>query len=125
MVIVRKCDRCGKEIPDTQQYTELYEGVILNKSLCKDCVNILKKYLDMFWDFKSRIANREKFGSVEQDFNACLPKGFSIGLASMNSMPIKPVETIYKNKIPKKGYQPSNIFTKLLAMLFFQKVEEE
>jgi hypothetical protein len=113
ILIVKKCDRCGKEIPDTQIYLHMGQGVELHNTFCKDCIDSLKKYLDMFWDYKSR-TTREKTGDADMYKYKEL----------IQSIPDPPIITNYNTEEPKhEGRKPTNIFSKLFYMMFFEKVE--
>jgi len=113
---VLKCDRCGKEIPDTAIYSKLYEGVILNKIFCKDCIDRLKKLLDEFWNPYTR----EKIGDADM-YKYALPKGYPLNERVITTPKFNLIDKVTKPK--HEGRKPTNIFSKLFYMMFFEKVE--
>lgn len=114
---IRQCDRCKKTLDQSYEIPfHLRSTDIGTKTLCKPCVERLKRILVQFWKVREE-TTREKVGDThftKEDY----PYEFPFHLHGK-------VQESTKIKERKKGYQPSNIFTKLIAMLFFQKVEEE
>jgi len=112
-----KCDVCDTEIPDTQIY-DISIGIPLTQAtLCKKCVD---EYKDMLSNFIKRkhpyYLNREKIGTP-----------YKYNIISRVSKDI-PHEPFYINQRarpePKhEGRRPTNIFSKLFYMLFFEKVD--
>jgi len=111
-----RCDRCNKKIPDTAIYSKLYEGVILNKIFCKDCVDRLKKLLDEFWNPYTR----EKIGDA--DMHKYIPHDNPIPTIHAG-MPYKTQDYLKPEEPKHEGRKPTNIFSKLFYMMFFEKVE--
>ena len=127
-----KCDVCDTEIPDTQIY-DISIGIPLTQAtLCKKCVD---EYKDILSDFIKRkhpyylnherptlpkvYPTREKIGISDADIyryntmNRIIPHN-------------NPNPTLKKLQEPKhEGRRPTNIFSKLFYMMFFEKVEPE
>ena len=120
-----KCDRCYRKIRDTQIY-DIQIGIPLTPvSLCKDCVDEYKRMLSAFRGYGTSVktgidynllsrASREKTGDADMYKYNILPRVY----AGSNSIPPDPIE-------PKhEGRKPTNIFSKLFYMMFFEKVKD-
>jgi|SRR6188508_3149415 len=104
-----KCDVCDTEIPDTQIY-DISIGIPLTQAtLCKKCVD---EYKDMLSNFIKRkhpyYLNREKIGT---------PYKYNIISRVSKGNPEPEQE--------HEGRRPTNIFSKLFYMMFFDKVEDQ
>ena len=123
------CDRCNNEIPDTQHY-DINIGVKI--TLCKSCVDQYKHILSAF------IAEKHPYFLNHE--RPALPKGYptreKIGISDtdiyryniMNRIipHNNPNPTLKKLQEPKhEGRKPTNIFSKLFYMMFFDKVEDQ
>ena len=100
-----KCDRCYKKIPDTQIY-DIQIGIPLTPvTLCKKCIDEYKEMLAEFRGYSS----------------------FKVGELDYYPLPHNnPSPTLKKLQEPKhEGRKPTNIFSKLFYMMFFDKVEDQ
>jgi hypothetical protein len=104
-----KCDVCDTEIPDTQIY-DISIGIPLTQAtLCKKCVDEYKDMLSDFIKRKHPYYTRESIGNA--DMYKYIPHN-------------NPKPTLKKLQEPKhEGRRPTNIFSKLFYMMFFEKVE--
>jgi len=111
-----KCDRCYKNIPDTQIY-DVQIGIPLTPViLCKKCIDEYKELLSEFRGYGTL-----KVGELDY-----YPP-YKYNIISRVSKDI-PHEPFYINQRarpePKhEGRRPTNIFSKLFYMLFFEKVD--
>ena len=106
---VRACDRCKKFIDSSYEIPfHLSSTDIGTNTLCKPCVERLKRILVQFW--KVRENTREQ---ISNDFEASLPKGFHY--IAQKQEPEKNERNI--------GRKPTNIFTKIFYKLFFEEVK--
>ena len=121
-----KCDRCYKNIPDTQIY-DVQIGIPLTPViLCKKCIDEYKELLSEFRGYSTLkvgeldyYPTRERLGSIPHDI--------PYNIMSRLSKDI-PHEPFYINQRarpePKhEGRRPTNIFSKLFYMLFFEKID--
>ena len=100
-----KCDRCYKNIPDTQIYN-IQIGIPLTPViLCKKCIDEYKELLSEF----------RGYGTLK------------VGELDYYPLPHNnPNPTLKKLQEPKhEGRRPTNIFSKLFYMMFFDKVEDQ
>jgi hypothetical protein len=125
-----RCDRCHKEISDTQMYPPVQIGFQFEpRQLCRKCIDEYKEVMITFW---SKYSTREKVGDSDM-YKYALPKGYPYTAKELvDSIPnILPPVISTKYEYPKKeepkheGRKPTNIFSKLFYMMFFEKVEPE
>jgi len=117
-----KCDRCYKNIPDTQMYPPVQIGFQFEpRQLCRKCIDDYKKVMVPFWNnekptLPKTYPSRERVGSIPHDIPYNMLQRISQSI---------PHEPIYINQRAKQheGRKPTNIFSKLFYMLFFEKVD--
>jgi len=97
-----KCDRCYKNIPDTQIY-DVQIGIPLTPViLCKKCIDEYKELLSEFRGYST----------------------LKVGELDYYPTPYKSTSYLPKEEPKHEGRRPTNIFSKLFYMLFFEKVED-
>jgi len=125
------CDRCNNEIPDTQIYK--YSLGDIQYTLCRTCVNQIKDIIKDFFS-KYRVIGSHPKGIIPDSDGTLYvpiphdnPTREKIGIPS-DYIPYKYniIERVSRkpSKEPKhEGRKPTNIFSKLFYMMFFEKVE--
>ena len=116
-----KCDRCYKNIPDTQIY-DVQIGIPLTPViLCKKCIDEYKELLSEFRGYSTlKVGELDYYPTREK-----IGTPYKYNIISRVSKDI-PHEPFYINQRAKQheGRRPTNIFSKLFYMLFFEKVQD-
>ena len=121
---IRQCDRCKKLLDNSYEIPfHLRSTDVGTKTLCKPCVERLKRILIQFWKVREEMT-REKVG-IPEDIPHDIYK-YNIMARVSSGMPHAPIITNEgkpKEEPKHEGRRPTNIFSKLFYMLFFEKVD--
>jgi len=120
---IRQCDRCKKLLDNSYEIPfHLRSTDVGTKTLCKPCVERLKRILIQFWKVRQE-TTRERLGSIP---NTPIPNDiykYNIIGRLAPIPPFKSTSYLPKEEPKHEGRRPTNIFSKLFYMLFFEKVD--